>query len=430
MTSTRTIGVIGYGAIGSRMARRLMGAGLRVVSFDIDPECQRAARQDGAEPLESAAAVGRQCEIVITCVTDSVAVLDCVAGPSGLAESIGAGALMIETTTSTPRATREAADMLAGRGAAIVDAPVSRGVPAAENGTLSIMIGGRETDIVRAETVLRHLGTDFVRTGSIGTGHIAKAMNMMVMAVNLIAVTEIVGLGVRLGLDRTRLVEDLNDGPAASFMTTNHYVKHVLTGAYASTFTLDLMLKDIRVATAIAGDHDTPALLGSRAEQLYLMAAAREHEIRDNMRIVPFLETLADAGTTSGGGPPPAGAASCLAGLLQSAALLGTLEAAVVGSNAGLSIERLLNVLNVSSGASGMSRALSTQAGTNLPQLHTLDYRTARAIELARDRRFAMPLGSSVFEMLRLLPAKGGSPAGTAAWFKNVAVLLCGQAEV
>ena len=401
MSPASPVGVVGYGAIGSRMARRLMAAGMRVISFDIDPERQEAAQDDGAEPLEDAAAVGRICEIIITCVTDARAVLDCVCGAKGLARRIRTGALVIETTTSTPDATREAAKVLAERGASIVDAPVSRGVPAAENGTLSIMIGGTESDIALAETVLRHLGTDIIPTGPIGTGHIAKAMNMMVMAVNLLALAEAAGLGVSLGQDRAHLVESLNDSPAASFMTDNHYRKQVLTEAYASTFTLGLMLKDIRVATGIARGWNVAAPLGSRAEQIYLMAAARGLAPGDNMRIVPFVEDLAGSGVPSG--PAGQGITDNLAGVLKSAALLSTLEAAVVGREAGLDVERLLKVVNVSSGASTMSRALVGEAGGDLPQAGALIVQVARAVELARARRIALPVCSTVFDMLCLV---------------------------
>lgn len=429
MISAFPVGVIGYGAIGSRMARRLMAAGMRVVSFDIDPERQEAARDDGAEPLEDSAAVGRSCEIIITCVTDAPAVLDCVCGPSGLAQHVRAGALVIETTTSTPDATREAAKVLAGRGASIVDAPVSRGVPAAENGTLSIMIGGTESEIALAETVLRHLGTDIIRTGAIGTGHIAKAMNMMVMAVNLLAIAEAVGLGVSLGLDRAQLVASLNGSAAASFMTTNHYVKHVLTEAYASTFTLGLMLKDIRVATGIAGGRNVPTLLGSRAEQVYLMAAAHGLAPGDNMRIVPFVEQLSGSGVAAGAASN--GITDNLIGVVRAAALLGTLEAAVVARAAGLDTESLLAVLNVSSGASTMSRALAGEPGVELPKLDALIVQSARAVELARAHRIALPVDSTVFDMLCLLGKGTREETPTAAaWLAAVSGILCGQPEV
>lgn len=427
MSAARPIGIVGYGAIGSRMARRLMAAGFPVLSFDIDPKRQEEARRDGIQPLDDAAAVGRECDVVITCVTDAEAVLDCVAGPAGLAQTLAPGALVIETTTSTPGATRQAAAVLATRRASLIDAPVSRGVPAAENGTLSIMIGGRDEDIARAEPVLGHLGTDLIRTGRTGTGHIAKAMNMMVMAVNLVAVAEVISLGVRLGLERARLVADLNNSPAGSFMTSNHYVKYVLSESYASTFTLDLMLKDLRVATAIAGEFDVPVLLGSRAEQLYVMAASRELETRDNMRIVPFLEAV--AGADAPRAAPPDDAAGALAGMLQTAALLGTLEAAVVGREAGLDPDRLLQVLNLSSGASVMSRALAGEPGAVLPTLVELAASTDRAVELARNRKHPLPLCSSLLDVLGLMQAGGKSPAGSAAWVEDFAELLRGPAD-
>lgn len=369
MSMNDTIGVIGTGAIGSRMVRRLLAHGRRVVAHDIDRGVLEPLRIHGAILADSPAAVAAQSSTVITCVTDAAAVERALLGPGGVVARALPGTVVIETTTSTPSTTRGVAAALAGRGVSVIDAPVSRGVPAAEAGTLSIMVGGDDDAIDRCLPVLAMLGTDIVRTGGLGTGHIAKAMNMMVLGINLLAAAEIMTLGRRLGLGMEELIRRINAGPGESFMTSNHVPKYILTERYDSTFTLGLMLKDVRVATRIAHDLGIASLYGTRVEEVYALAAGHGMAPGDNTRIVPFIADLAIADLAIADpaiSDPAAGEAAgtaddgvaALEGLLAATTLLGTLEACLIGARAGLAPEALIAVLNVSSGRSRLSEAV------------------------------------------------------------------------
>lgn len=336
------IGVIGVGPVGVRMARRLMLHGHEVVVYDRSQAALDAAAAHGASCLASSAEVARSASVIITCVTDAGDVEEVLEGPHGVLEAARDDHLVIETTTSLPGTTRRLAALLAARGAAMVDAPVSRGVPAAEAGTLSIMAGGAAADIDRAEPVLRLLGTDIVRTGALGSGHAAKALNMMAMGINLIAAAQIMGTEHEGDAPGDRLAA-LNAGPGESFMTANHFPKYVLTGSYASTFTLGLMRKDLSIALRTAGEAGMAAPLGAHVLSLYEAAAAAGMADADNMRIVPRLEK------TAAGIPLAAEDASlALAGIT----LAGLLEALAVARATGLAPELLLRVLSVSSGRS------------------------------------------------------------------------------
>lgn len=354
MNERRSVGVIGTGQIGSRMALRLLQAGYRVVVHDLDEAAMQG--MPGAEQVESAAAVAAQCDLIITCVTDNHAVRDVVLGAGGIIESIRPAHLVIETTTSTPATTREVTAVLRRNRADLVDAPVSRGVPAAESGTLSIMVGGEDSSRRHALPVLSVLGTDIIDTGDVGTGHVAKAMNMMVMAVNFIATMELMHVAESRGISRDDSISAFAAGPGRSFVLDRHWPRYILPETYDSGFTLGLMHKDLRIAGEIAADSGQYPLLGERATAVYRWAVASGMAEADNTCMVQFMHH-ARAGL--GGDAVPEESRDVLlrklGRALYAAVYLGTLEALVVARAAGLEPDRLLAVLNASSGGSRMA---------------------------------------------------------------------------
>ncbi|PMR77659.1 NAD(P)-binding domain-containing protein [Billgrantia endophytica] len=353
MVEVGSVGIIGTGQIGSRMARRLLRAGYRVVTHDIDTKAMEGIA--GAIKVESAADVARDCDLVITCVTDHHAVRDVVMGPGGILEVVRPHHLVIETTTSTPVITREVAAALREHGADLVDAPVSRGVPAAENGTLSIMLGGYAASRERARPVLDQLGTDIILTGEVGTGHIAKAMNMMVMAVNFTATMEFMHMAHSLGIPREESIAHFAAGPGRTFLLEHHWPRYILPATYNSGFTLGLMWKDLRIASEIAVDSGQVPLLGERVTSLYRWAAITGMAEADNTRLVEFTDQARGSPSSVRPRVPSKDVLKRLDQALFAAVHLGTLEALAVSRAAGLEPEQLLAVLNVSSGGSAVS---------------------------------------------------------------------------
>lgn len=343
------VGVVGVGAIGSRMARRLRGAGYKVVCYDLRPEVFGPLADEEIEQVASAAEVAEHCRTIITCVTDDRTVEDAVLGPRGLKERLRPDTVVIETTTSTPAMTRKVAGALAEAGGSVIDAPVSRGVPAAENGTLSFMIGGDAAVIDGVLPILAPLGTDIVRTGALGTGHAAKAMNMLVMGITLAATAEATAIADAAGETPEAFIARLNAGPARSFMSANHFPKYVLSKHFDSTFTLGLMHKDIRLGLGIADAVGEGAPLSRRVEAIYAEAAVQGLGPQDNTLVVPFIgrRVLAPARR-----PLPAGngIGAALEGWLAETIRVGVEECSRVGAAAGLDPRRLLEVLAVSSG--------------------------------------------------------------------------------
>ncbi|MGM0561223.1 MAG: NAD(P)-binding domain-containing protein [Pseudomonadota bacterium] len=356
MTAPCPIGLIGTGQIGSRMGRRLIEAGHKVCIHDCDPAAVQGVV--GASIKASAAEVAELCDIIITCVTDSHAVRDVIVGDNGILEKVRADHLVIETTTSTPETSRTMANALRTRGAELIDAPVSRGVPAAENGTLSIMVGGEANARERAQPILSLLGSDIIATGDVGTGHVCKAMNMMVMAVNFVATMELALLGESIGIPMDESIARFREGRGRSFVVDHHWPRYILPETYDSGFTLGLMWKDLRIAREVVDECGQTALLGERAEAFYRWAVKKGLSQSDNTQLVEFVRSLK--------GSPVAQHEDAVGNRqeflefldigLGAVLHLGAIEALIVAQAAGVEPKRLLEVLNVSSGGSIVTR--------------------------------------------------------------------------
>lgn len=286
------IGVIGLGAIGSLIVKRLLANGAEIIVYDLDQNNMASLVQLGVKTAVSPADVAANRTFIFNCDTDAQTAEDVLLGTDGVIDNIQPGSVVVEASTSTPTRTRRIAELLEKRSADIIDASVITGATAAENDTLSFMVGGKEEVFERCHPILSILGTDIVHVGDLGSGHVVKAVTMMMLGANLVAAAEIVGLGVKAGLDRKKILEVINVSSGESFVTSNHYIKHILPKTYDLHFTLPLMLKDIRIGTQMAHEMDIPALVATRIEEIYAMACYQGMALEDCTKIVSFIERL------------------------------------------------------------------------------------------------------------------------------------------
>ena len=270
-----TIGFVGIGAMGTPMAANLARAGHRVVAYDLAAERTRALAQSA--PVEVAAdltAVGRAAAIVITMLPDGAAVRRALCGDADsfrgcVGETLAAGSLVIDMSSSSPIGTRELGAVLAARGVAFIDAPVSGGVRRARDGSLAIMAGGAAADVERARPVLACLGRQIFHAGPLGAGHAAKALNNYVSAAGLVAACEAVVAAQRFGLDPGAVVDILNASTGMNNSTQNKLKQFVLSGSFDAGFALGLMAKDLRTALEVARATHTPTPLAAPVIELW-----------------------------------------------------------------------------------------------------------------------------------------------------------------
>jgi 3-hydroxyisobutyrate dehydrogenase len=248
------VAFVGVGAMGAPMAACIARAGHTVIVHDSAHErasnvaaqhgCQLA---DGIEDLLLA-------DFVVTMLPTGQIVRDLYL-VEGLARKLRRGTVAIDMSSSSPTGTRELGAALAACGIALLDAPVSGGVPRAAQGTLTIMIGGDdEGAIERARPLLRTMGNRLFDTGGLGSGHAMKALNNFVAAATFAACAEALLAGQRFGLDAGRMVEILNVSTGRNFHTDLVLQEHVIGGRFASGFQLGLLAKDVKIAAGLAHD--------------------------------------------------------------------------------------------------------------------------------------------------------------------------------
>ncbi|MGZ5237443.1 MAG: NAD(P)-dependent oxidoreductase [Caldimonas sp.] len=269
------VGFVGLGVMGRPMASHLAAAGHQMQLFDIDPGVAEAlaATLPDSRAAASPAALARASDIVVTMVPNGRVVRELVTGDDGLLHGLAAGALLLDTSSSEPWLTEQTAALLAERGVAMVDAPVSGAQWGAQAAELVFMVGGAPADLERVRPLLECMGKSVFHVGALGAGHAMKCLNNLVTAVNFLAVSEGLAIGKRYGLDPVAMVDVLNQSTGMSWISQTHIRQRVISRTFDDPFKLALMVKDIGIAMELGRATATPAPLSALAQQLWRSAA-------------------------------------------------------------------------------------------------------------------------------------------------------------
>jgi 3-hydroxyisobutyrate dehydrogenase-like beta-hydroxyacid dehydrogenase len=274
MAKVERIAFLGLGIMGSRMAANLCRARFEVTAWNRSPgPAEELANAHGARAAATPAEAATGAELVITMVTDSPQVEEVLFGENGAADGLAEGALVMDMSTVAPSASRAMAERLAGQGVAFLDAPVTGSKPKAEDGTLTIMVGGEPADLDRARPALDAMGALVVHAGPTGHGSMVKLINNMVAAVNAVAVAEALRLAREADVDTDALLEVMKAGSGASTML-NLKAGPILSGDYEPLFKLEHMLKDVRHTLREAEALGVELPRAGEAERLYTRADA------------------------------------------------------------------------------------------------------------------------------------------------------------
>ena len=267
------IGFVGLGTMGASMAENLARAGAPLTVWNRTPGRATALSGLGAHEAASPAELAAASDVVVVCVSDGPDVAAVLFGPSGVAEGAAAGALVIDCSTISPDTTRALGKRLVERGVGMVDAPVSGGSEGARLGTLTIFVGGSESDVARARPILETIGRTVTHLGPLGNGQAAKAVNQVIISGAYLGVAEGIVLGIRAGLDPHQLVEALSGGAAQSWILANRSDR-MIEDEYPLGFRLALHRKDLGIALEMAGE--TGVML-----PVAMLAAALEDRLLD-----------------------------------------------------------------------------------------------------------------------------------------------------
>jgi 2-hydroxy-3-oxopropionate reductase len=246
-----TIGFIGLGIMGRPMLRNLLKAGHTVIAYDSFTQALDSSVADGAQRAASSKEVGSRAPIVITMVPDGPQVEEVVLGPDGVLEGAKPGTLIIDMSSINPAVSQKVAAACAAKGVEFLDAPVSGGEPKAIDGTLAIMVGGKEEVFGKAEPLLKSMGSSVLLTGPVGAGNTTKLANQIMVACNIAAMGEALVLATRCGLDPEVVFNAVKGGLAGSTVL-NAKAPMVIARNFKPGFKVKLHQKDLRNALQTA----------------------------------------------------------------------------------------------------------------------------------------------------------------------------------
>ena len=291
--TTERIGFLGLGIMGSRMAANVARAGYQLsVWTHTAGKAERWASEHGAAALATPAEVAARSDVVISMVVDGAQVASVLTGPDGAIESARDGLLCVDMSTIAPPDTRRIGAALADRGVRMLDAPVTGSSPRAEDGTLTIMVGGDAEDFDRARPLLETMGKLISHVGELGQGELLKLINNALGAANAAAVAEALLLADAGGIDLDAFVEVVSAGSGASTqlaLKSEAMRRHDFTPFFKTAH----MLKDVRLCLEEAQQAGVPFPAAAHARDLLSATMARGHGDQDYAAMIEAAEGLA-----------------------------------------------------------------------------------------------------------------------------------------
>ena len=283
------IAFIGLGNVGFPLARNLLSAGHQLTLFDLDAERAAPLVAAGAKLAESSRAAAEGAEVAITSLPNPAAVTAVVPGESGLLSALAPGSLWIEMSTTDDADMRRYADDAAARGIDVLEAPITGGANRAWTGEISILVGGDEAVFQRYRSLLSVMGGDIEHMGPIGSASVVKVITNMLAFVHLWASGEAMMLAKRAGVDLAKAYHGIRISSGNSFAHETEG-QLVLNGSYNCAFTMNLALKDMRLAMKLGKDTATPLAVAELVNDFFEQAKTAYGDDAWSTQAVKILE--------------------------------------------------------------------------------------------------------------------------------------------
>jgi 2-hydroxy-3-oxopropionate reductase len=294
--SPKTVGFVGLGIMGLPMAKNLVDAGYDVVghnrSDDPTAELVEYGGTDGGSP----AGVAERSDVVLLCLPDSPDVERVVLGegeePNPVVDGLSEGMTVVDHSTISPTVTESIATELDDLGVSMLDAPISGGEEGAIEGTLSIMVGGDERVLEEQMDVLEVMGETITHCGPNGAGQTTKACNQIVVAAQMVGVSEALVFAANAGADLEAVVDAISGG-AAGCWTLDNRAPEMIRGDFDPGFFAEYQYKDLRIATDAGEAFGAPMPQTELAHELYKSMVNNGMGKDDNSGVMQVLEMLA-----------------------------------------------------------------------------------------------------------------------------------------
>lgn len=283
-------GMIGLGNMGGRIARRIRDAGMPTHGFDVNAS---QLADSGIEPAASLADLAGKADVVFLSLPDSRVVEAVVFGTDGLLEATRSGQIVVDLSTSAPASTSRIHAAFAEKAVPFVDAGISGGAAAAEQGTLSIMAGGSEEAIASVTPILEAFSSRVYHMGPSGSGHVAKLLNNFLNGISLAATAEVMVAAKRAELDLTQFLDVVNHSSGVNFATQNRFPRIVEGDYLEGGLTSNLMAKDVRLYLEYLQQIDVTSFTGAACLGAFNLAASLGYGDQISNRVVDAIGDVA-----------------------------------------------------------------------------------------------------------------------------------------
>ena len=278
--------------MGTGMSKNLVNAGYQVTVWNRTVSKMKSLTDVGAKKASSPKAVAENSDVVITIVTDSPDVREVLLGESGAIHGAKKGDVFIDMSTISPIATREMAEELSESGVEMLDAPVSGGVIGANNGTLSIMVGGKREVYDDCLPILQTMGKTVTYIGGNGDGQVCKAVNQILVGTTMLGVAEALVFAKKAGVDVDKVHQAVSGGAAGSWQLTNNGAR-LLNGDHEPGFKIKDYLKDLGIIAETSEAIAMPLPATSLVHQMFLHCAAEGMKDKGTQAVAVAVEKLA-----------------------------------------------------------------------------------------------------------------------------------------
>jgi 3-hydroxyisobutyrate dehydrogenase len=251
------VGFIGLGSQGAPMARRIVEAGYDLTLWARRPATLEAFADTSAKTAESPAELAAASDLVCVCVVGDDDVREVLGGDTGVLAALAQGGIVAIHSTIHPDTCAEIAKSAAEQGVSVIDAPVSGGAPAVEEGRLLVMTGGEADVVERCRPVFATYGDPIVHLGPLGSGQVAKILNNLLFTANLGTAISTLELGESLGVSRERLCDVITNGSANSRALASMATSGGTLETHAAVAGA-LLRKDVRHAATLADAASAP----------------------------------------------------------------------------------------------------------------------------------------------------------------------------
>jgi 3-hydroxyisobutyrate dehydrogenase len=278
--------------MGRGIARNLDAAGVLAAAWDIVPVARHHAALSAGVAIAPPAAVGAAADIVFLVVPSSREIEAVFDGPDGLFAAKRCGQILVDLTTSHPGDTRRLVAMAAQAGRGYLDCGMSGGASGADQGRLTLMVGGGDAALARARPTLDMIAARILHVGGSTTGHAMKLVHNLVCHINFLALSEGCRLAERAGLKLSTVIDVINAGNARSFISEKRFPNHILSGMFDGRSRIANLAKDLGMANTLARELESPALFAPLASQVLDRAVAAGRADDDFTTLYRLFEAL------------------------------------------------------------------------------------------------------------------------------------------